>query len=212
MNYIGIDVGSGKYFVISYAQHEERIERKFFDNVKEIYKYLPTRKGIIAIDAPSGPRTKEDERRECEKDLGIGGYFATPYCKEVVQPWMKSGFELWEFLQDNGFKRGITFPTKNGNLIEIHPTVIFKKLMNPESAPNLWISRKNPVSKKKAKGKTQRREILKKRFPGQEEVINMLSIDYLDALIAAHTAKQSYKGEVEIFGDPNEGQIWFPLN
>ena len=89
----------------------------------------------------------------------------------------------------NGFKRATSIPVKKGCLIEVHPTVIFKKLKNPGVKPNLWISRKEPISKSKSKGKEQRRKILKDKFPGQRKIIDIFTHDYLDALIAAYTAE-----------------------
>jgi len=66
---------------------------------------------------------------------------------------MVSGFELWRALQKNGFERAISYPTKIRQLIEVHSTIIFKKLMNPDSSPKSSIGKEYPVSKQKAEGK-----------------------------------------------------------
>ena len=210
MDYIGIDVGAGKFHLTGYTQSREGIETRFFRSCEDVYDFLKNKQALIAIDAPSGLRITETERRRCEQMLGIGGYFSTPFEITSAESWMVSGFELWKILQKYGFERAISYPTKNRQLIEVHPTIIFKKLMNPGSSPNSWIGKRIPVSKQKAEGKRQRKELLSSKFPNHIETINNLSVDYLDALIAAYTAEYSHAGKVEVFGDPHEGQIWFP--
>ncbi len=210
MNYIGIDVGADKYFVVWYSGYRRRINKQFFNNHKDLYNLLEDKRGVIAIDAPSGCSNNRNAKRRCEAELGIGGYFLTPSIKDLAKPWMQSGFKLWEFLLSKGYKRARSIPTKQGSLIEVHPTLIFKKMLNPQVNPKLWINRKNPVSKAKLQGRNQRKRILKQRFPVEKAVIGKLRIDYLDALIAAYTAEQSHRGKVRVFGNPNEGQIWFP--
>jgi predicted nuclease with RNAse H fold len=210
MDYIGIDVGVGKFHLTSYAQNKEVIENRFFRSCEDVCDFLNNKKVLIAIDAPSGTKIAETERRRCEQMLGIGGYFSTPFDFTSAEPWMISGFELWKILQKKGFERANSYPTKYRQLIEVHPTIIFKKLMNPGSSPKSWIRKRKPVSKKKLEGRRQRKELLGSKFPGHIETINNLRIDYLDALIAAYTAEYSHEGKVEVFGDPHEGQIWFP--
>jgi predicted nuclease with RNAse H fold len=128
---------------------------------------------------------------------------------------MKSGFELWNYLQKKHFKRAKYInkskPVSKIHLIEVHPTIIFKKLQNSKEANSKkWIGCREPINKKRSVGKKQRREKLHLLFPNQKSVIENLKIDYIDALIAAYTAEQALKGNAIAFGDPGEGQIWFP--
>ncbi len=124
---------------------------------------------------------------------------------------MKSGFQLWEFLVKHGYEKAAPGTHKIGNLIEVHPTIIFKKLKNPCIAPQRWINQRNIASKLTAQGKKQRRDILKAKFPAQKKVIDSLGIDFLDALIAAYTAEQFDKGQALSFGEMREGIICVPL-
>lgn len=208
MNYIGIDVGVDKYHIVWYSDSDRRIRKEHFRDCKKIPDIIKSRDCVIAIDAPSSSRKYKNKPRNCEEKLGIKGYFETPYRKQDARPWMISGFKLWEALLKKGFRRAVSKPVKKGQLIEVHPTLIFKKMLNPDVSPELWISRREPVSKNKSSGKIKRREILKDRLPRQSKEIDNLNVDYLDALIAAYTAEQSCSGKVEVFGDPNEGQIW----
>lgn len=149
---------------------------------KEVYDILHNKKAIVAIDAPSDLCKPQNERRQCEVALGIGGYFKTPKKRKLAEPWMQSGFDLWNFLQNRGYRKAASKPTKKGDLIEVHPTAAFKKVKSPKVESKLWISQKEPISKSKSKGKNQRRTILKGKFPKQSGKIDKLNIDYLDAL------------------------------
>jgi len=211
MKYAGIDVGAKRYFAVWYSRAGGPINKGTFTGCKGLSDLFEADDCVIAIDAPSGCRKKRNSPRRCEEELGIGGYFATPYIKRSARPWMHAGFRLWEHLRNKGFKTATTAkPVRKGCLIEVHPTVIFKKIINPKRSPGSWIRCREPVSKSKRKGRQQRRKILAGFFPGHEKEIEKMNIDHLDALIAAYTAEAANKDRIIAFGDPEEGQIWLP--
>ena len=209
MNYVGIDVGEDKYYIVWYSDGGRKIKKKFYKKPEDVLNSeIRSRNAIIAIDAPSATRLHKYKKRKCEEELGIVGFFETPYKECNAKPWMKSGFSLWKLLETL-YKRAGIAPVKKGSLIEVHPTLIFKKIANTNAKPRLWINQRKPPSKikKKSEALKERIKILKKiGFKGIEE----LRIDNIDALMAAYTAEQAQKGNVVIFGDPKEGQIWFP--
>jgi hypothetical protein len=59
MDYIGIDVGAGKFHLTGYTQSREVIETRFFRSCEDVCDFLKNRQPLIAIDAPSGPRIIE---------------------------------------------------------------------------------------------------------------------------------------------------------
>jgi len=210
MHFVGIDVGEERYFLVLYSLEEETISSEFRTTPQGVYQEIEGMEVIIAIDAPSGTRLFEHERRECEKALGIGGYFETPFHGPQAKSWMESGFRLWDHLIEVGMTKAANLPTQPGQIIEVHPTVIFKRLLNPNVEPALWIWQQLPRSKGTAEGRSQRRELLRGLFPAHVGAINHLNIDYLDALISAYAAMKSSVGHVDVFGLPEEGQIWVP--
>ena len=199
--YIGINVGENKYFAVWYSKADKTLEKMFCDNCNSLELYIkPTKQDIVAIDAPPRPRSSGN-RREAERVLGIGGYYATPDKIGKVKPWMLSGFDLWEKLEN------IT------RVIEVHPTIIFKRLENPKMIlfPNRWIGMRSPKTKREKAGRIQRRDILKRILPGKAAAIEEIKkIDYLDALIAAYTAEQVSTGNVDYYGNKVDGKICFP--
>ena len=216
MKYIGIDVGADKFFAVYYSDKKDFIRKIEFNEYEEINEILSGTDCVIAIDAPSGTRNSKEVRRKSEEELGIGGYFATPYKKGEAKPWMQSGFKIWKYLQSQGFKRAKYAQNKISKLgkralIEVHPTIIFKQLYNPEIInPVLWISRQEPPNKRKSEGRRKRKKLLIKKYPRFENKINGFGIDHIDCLIGAYTAEKVSKGRAKAFGDPAEGQIWFP--
>ncbi|MBU1043390.1 MAG: DUF429 domain-containing protein [Candidatus Omnitrophica bacterium] len=210
MEFVGIDVGEDKYFVVSFSDKRQNFQKESFVDFKEIFEFIKNKDVIIAIDAPSGCCLTKGGKRECEEKLGIGGYFKTPDNISGAKPWMKTGFHLWDFLiQSQGFERAKSYSVKNKELIEVHPTIMFKKIKNPEiNESQRWIGLKSPVSKKKSKGRNQRKEILKDLFPIEGEFIDKLKIDHVDALISAYIAEQAYKGNCKAIGKFEDGQIW----
>jgi predicted nuclease with RNAse H fold len=209
MNYVGIDVGKNKYFIAWYKHDRKDVKISSFTDCKNPPPIIKAKDSIIAIDAPCSCRRHKDKRRKCEELLGIAGYFETPYDRKMAKPWMISGFDLWTDLLRRGFKRAISVPVKKNSLIEVHPTIIFKSIVNPKVHPRLWISRRHPLSKRSLTGRSQRKDILKnKKFPC---LIDNLNIDYIDALIAAYTAEQAYKANARTFGDPQDGYIFIPV-
>ena len=202
MIFVGIDVGAKYYHIIGCSENEQNIVIKEKVNKCEyVLERLRGRDCRIAIDAPSDTRKNKYDRRECEREFGIGGYYATPYCEEDAKPWMKAGFSLWKILRKSEFKN---------NLIEVHPTLIFKKIQNPKVENKLLISRTEPISKSNKMGKTQRIKILRKFF--DDKVVEKVGYDkdYIDALIGAYCAEQVYKGKAEREGNSDEGYIWIP--
>lgn len=203
MIFVGIDVGAKYCHIVGYPENGRNIIiKERIGRYERVLEKLAGQDCRIAIDAPSDLRKNKNERRECERRFGIGGYYATPYYRKDAKPWMQAGFKLRDFLRKNGFK----------NLIEVHPTLIFKKIQNPRVKNRLLMSRRKPVSKSKAEGKTQRIEILRKFF--DDKVIERIgrNIDYIDALIGAYCAEQAYKGNAEKEGNPEEGYIWVPAS
>jgi len=215
VKYVGIDVGKSKYYAVMFTTTSGTI-KKFnrFSEPEELPSEFNPKDTIIAIDAPSGPCLcrHESKKRMCEVELGIGGYFRTPCGEQDARPWMQSGFKLWRFLKSLGFVRVTTKPLKAGNLIEVHPTIVFKKirLEDKNAGSKSWIGQKDPSSKKTSKGKKERRDILKRKFSKQQSIISGLGIDYMDALISAYTAERLHAGQGAGFGEPEEGMIWFP--
>lgn len=213
MNYIGIDIGASKYFVCQYLSGNRKIKPDKFTDQQTLCQFIAeSTKSIIAIDSPSDYCKENCERRKCEIDLGIVGYYATPRKNGQVKEWMISGIELFRFLKKQGFI--LASSKKRGSLIEVHPTLIFKKAFNQGIPPKQWINQTNPTGKRTPLGIKQRRDFLIKRFPSQERLIHTLSHDYIDALIAAYAAdcyhKAKGKAKDLLIGDPNEGQMFFP--
>lgn len=208
ITYFGIDVGSKEYFVVWYSDNKTLIQKARLADYHDLLGLIRLKNSIIAIDAPSSCRKYKNRPRKCEDVLGIAGFFKTPYKRKQAQSWMISGFKLWEFLLRNGFKRASCAPIEGRYLIEVHPTLIFKSIVNQNLPPARWLASKNPASKQTKSGRFQRMNILKNKGFGSQ--VNALSIDYIDALIAAYTAEQAHRSRVKIFGDAEEGQIWVP--
>ena len=109
-------------------------------------------------------------------------------------------------------------PDTRGCLIEVHPTIIFKKLANPNVADcKKWVNLKDPPNKnggKRCEGRVRRRSILmNKGIKIQEKLHNTLKreTDYIDALMAAYTAEQYAHRNIEVSeGKRDEGFLWFP--
>lgn len=209
MYYVGIDVGQNEYFIIVYSKLSNQLLQLKVSNISELFNERPhitSLNSIIAIDAPSNCACEYSSPRECESAVGIVGYFQAPHMEKDAKPWMISGFNLWQELID---KHGYQ---KYGNLIEVHPTIIFKKIMNLGcSDPKKWIRLEHPKTKRRREGKIQRKAFLKKLLPHiTGNSIDCLNIDFVDALIAAYTAEQFRSKNVISFGNKKDGLLWFP--
>lgn len=215
MDYIGIDVGENKYYIAFYSDNTKYVSEdsiKNFSKCEDVNNWLKGKNAIIAIDAPLKPSTPGNKRRKCEEILGIGGYYSTPDKREKAARWMHSGFDLWEFLMKEGYK--IANSTKRGNLIEVHPTIIFKKMANPQiTNKKQWIRLTHPPKKQSKDGRDYRKKLLCKKGIKIKSKLGRTKkeeVDYLDALIAAYTAEQYNTNNVSYAGDPNEGLLWYP--
>lgn len=203
--YAGIDVGAGKYFLAYYSTSKgrqvqfERFKSRENNNLAEICKRLKEiNPKHIAIDAPAKLCPPGVEKRECEVLLSIGGYFKTPKKKAQVQGWMRSGFDLWDWISAQKLEA-----------VEVHPTLIFKKIKNPKAEARQWIMLSDPPSKKSRKGKELRKTILKEKGLDLAQLPGT-NTDLMDAAIAAFTAEQVSQGKCIYRGDDAGGFIYFP--
>ena len=196
--FIGVDVGKNKYFVVCYSENGKNLTKYFFENSTSLKATIkPTKQDVIAIDSPPRPRSAKNKRK-AEIDLGIGGYYATPYEEKRASSWMISGFDLWKRLESKS------------RLIEVHPTAIFKKLKNPDKPSNRWLGMHIPRSKNTKEGISQRKSILKELLPNNVREIDQMKIDELDALIAAYTAEGMCNNKAVCYCDEIDGFIYFP--
>lgn len=216
-NAVGIDVGASKFFICWYSLNNHLIQKnqKKVTSIDGVIEYLhlhnlSSENSVIAIDAPLALAKKCVKGRGCEFELGISGYFLTPSKGTDLAAWAKSGMDLGrKLVKDHKFK--YTNEENKGNLLEVHPSIIFKRLENfGIKLPRLWIMQKIPVNKKRKEGKEHRKKILFEKFQNQKEKITRLSIDHVDALIAAWTVEQFLGKMIDRFGNSEEGYIFVP--
>jgi len=143
----------------------------------------------------------------------------TPEKKSDCPGWMKTGFALYQRLENGGFK---DFPAGDHpqQVLEVYPhasyTVLLKKI---------------PFLKRTLEGRLQRQLLLHslsvavpdpmrifeeitryKIIQGQLPLEGLYSIEELDALVAAYTAWKAAlePDEITLVGDPREGEIILP--
>ncbi len=143
----------------------------------------------------------------------------TPDTVDSCPGWMRTGFKLYRRLQDLGFR---DFPIDNHQqqVLEVYPHAAYTVLL-----------KKIPFLKKTFEGRLQRQLILHslsvdipdpmrifeeftryKILQGQLPLEGLLSVEELEALIAAYTAWKAAiePDEITRVGEPKEGEIILP--
>ena len=209
-NYLGIDVGAKAFHLACYHKSTGQVYRRIARHPDEALSYIHSlNQPIIAIDCPLRLAAPGMKGRECERMLGIVGYYLTPDTYISMRPWMRAGYDLGQSLQKSGYR--LASESGKGNLLEVHPTIIFKRNMNQSLEPQRWINALTPSSKQKRQGREERRRMLAGLFPKQADGFEGWGKDYLDAAIAAWAAWQHAKGAEGFFaGSPGEGHIYIP--
>jgi len=216
--WLGIDVHE-KSLEIAVLSEDKTI--KFFradtGNWAQLNQILEEQKPLlIAIDAPSSTNKgkmrerairaqlglKNQEWQNCrvsEYLLGVGGYFWTRSEEKNCARWMRTGFELYNFLLKKGHK--IASSEQKGSVLEVHPAYGFRWLISPRK-----------LSKKSSpQGKKQRIEILSRFISLPQKNLNTHNIDALLAsLLARFYSTKEYP--CYFVGDPEEGQILIPAD
>lgn len=243
MVFIGIDVTAGRhpltYAVLNNRLHIERLDDGKPDDVIQLVESYPA--SICAIDAPGGfnRRLLDDadyrrragldpdssqyrDYRVCEYELrkrGINIYH-TPFDSEQAAKWMKTGWELYNRLRQQGY---VDYPAAGTRrLFEIYPYAAFCALIG-----------RRPYKKTSFEGLVQRQVVLYENgvevpdamgflqewtrhriVTGQLPTNSTYRHDQLDALVAAYTAflAEREPHNVMAVGDPAEGQIVLPVN
>jgi predicted RNase H-like nuclease len=143
----------------------------------------------------------------------------TPDRVDSCPGWMRTGFKMYRRLQDLGFR---DFPEDNHQqqVLEVYPHAAYTVLL-----------KKVPFLKKTLEGRLQRQLILHslsvdipdpmrifeeftryKILQGQLPLEGLLSVEELEALIAAYTAWKAAiePDEITRVGEPKEGEIILP--
>jgi len=180
------------------------------------------REHIYQDELPFAKPVKQINARLCEyllKEMGLK-IDTTPNKATNCPSWMKRGFNLYQRLGDFGYA---PFPNQNGlhNSLETHADGIFWRLLNG----------KHPLPAS-LEGRLQRQLILHKfhmpvpdameffveitRFKlmqGELPDQDIHTFEELNALAAAYIAWQAalHPDEIELFGDPDEGQLALPI-
>ncbi|MCF7872868.1 MAG: DUF429 domain-containing protein [Candidatus Omnitrophica bacterium] len=233
MKYVGVDGCKKGWFAVAVEDNDQSYEVKVFENIKKLWEYYKNRSLKIAIDIPIGLPNRKTKVRQCDvearKRLGKprgAGVFPPPsdkvlnaetYEEACVMNKRELGKKIskqtWSILPKiKEVNSLVSKDEKAGrNIIEIHPEVCFWSINNKHSMK---------YNKKKREGYEERRELLQKKCFLTDKLLNyalnnfkrkeVAKDDILDALVAAYTAEQASKGNAIAFGDPDEGQIWFP--
>lgn len=231
MKYIGVDVHKNMLSVATIGDNLEiELVEDFYIDEFIVYIMKDSNIKIIAIDAPAGLNIglMNDEEYRNKIDVKLKGHynkknseyelsrrginpFSTPGdISEVIgwKDWMNTGFDLYNKLQDLGFKlinsnnNGIE---KDKGIIEVFPHACFTTLLG-------FV----PSKKDSDKGLEERTNILTKiGFKNIDILLEKCNrhkkTDKLDAIVAAYTAYLTYEDEVSFVGDEKEGQIVLPI-
>lgn len=149
---------------------------------KKVSEYLLTIKGIRPFSTPMSI----DE---------VGGW----------KTWMTTSFSLFDGLRKEGFlvlnENNLSNVAKG--MVEVFPHGSFTTLLG-------YV----PKNKLTCEGLEDRKKVLREHIANVDEYIvgsKKAMSDQLDALIAAFTVYQLYKGNGVLLGDPVEGQVALPV-
>lgn len=216
---IGVDVSAKRGHDVVVIDCAGEFRRSFcVKTAKEVAAricsdYLPA---CVAVDSPSGPAKAfmKDEAyrcglkapphpkryrncRVCEYEVrrrNISLYF-TP--RRKLRAWVKAGIEVFEALAACRFQSPPHGLGTGRCVVEYYPYASFCCLARTLVGP-----------KNKPEGRAARECLLRQYVRGVR--LQKLSVDQIDALVGAVTARAVMERKACCFGDPCEGTIWTP--
>lgn len=218
--FVGIDVGATKLFGASIHYDDGGNSQIAFPSSVVPAEVCVWTSGLIpeaiGIDSPSGTSLDKAGRRDVERQLGIGGCYATPSSEEGMPPWMRQGLATYRSVA-TALGASDSLHDGSGRLFETHPTYAFKSLLGVRDAegritcdPDRRLLPKRPRRKG---GHAQRVQLLVRLAShfgiSIEPHFDRLksNIDDVDALLAAFMGLLRWKGLTRSVGNPSEGTI-----
>jgi predicted nuclease with RNAse H fold len=203
---VGVDVSARHGLDVVALDRRRRLAcrplpRQELSDLRDLLEEL--RPGVVAIDSP--PRfAAAGQSRQCERELarrGIHCYFtpARDGARSPFYDWMRKGQDVFQAAEDAGYPLYVAGRSVRGGAIEVFPhasAVVLRARLPPGG------------SAKSRYRKTRWRKELLRRWSVDTAVL--LSLDLVDAALAALTGLRALYGSFCTVGDPRDGTIVLP--
>ena len=241
LSFVGVDPTAGRYpFNFAALDQDCKLVKLAAGDIDDVIAFITTHQAaVVAVNAPRRPnlgllRKKLEEQnlapgqlrgtniRLAESELHERGISvsATPAQKAACPAWVQLGFELYQRLEEFGYKQ---YPAENGQRqwLETHPHAAFCALLG-----------QIPLPKPTLEGRLQRQVALyeqgviindpmeffeeitrRKLLHGALPMELVYTPEELDALVAAYMAYCviNCPQDMVLVGDIREGQIALPV-
>jgi len=241
LSYVGVDPTAGRFpFNLAAINQDRKVILMAAGDVNDVMAFLTEQKAcVVAVNAPPHPnhglvrknlekqnlapgQLRGSDMRQAESELRARGISVspTPGRFEICPGWMQMGFDLFQRMEEAGFKQ---YPAEKApqQWLETHPHAAFCALLG-----------QIPLSKPTLEGRLQRQIALYEQGIGIKDPMEFFeeitrhkllhgafpmelvySSEELDTLMAAYMAYcvVNCPQETMVIGNPQEGQIALPV-